>query len=153
MTNESKKSEEEKKVKEKAASLSFNAEPVQAKNVVIVPCSNMYMMIDQLIVRRRRALITYFNKETVPCRTCLGTNLHLLLIPFHMPSVDNSNAPPPTKKPLYEASTQFKNWRYSPDHLEHIRSTLNEAAVGVIRKTFEAYEVAGFPCFIVRDTQ
>jgi len=57
-----------------------------------------------------------------------------------MPSVDNNASLPLTKKPLYEASTQFKNWRYSPDHLAHIRSTLNEAAVGVIRKTFEAYE-------------
>ncbi|KAJ3836878.1 cyclin-like protein [Lentinula raphanica] len=60
-----------------------------------------------------------------------------------MPSVD---APPPppssstTKRPLYEASTQFKNWRYSPERLNQMRTTMNEAAVGVIRKTFEAYE-------------
>ncbi|KAH7880566.1 cyclin-like protein [Lentinula edodes] len=56
-----------------------------------------------------------------------------------MPSVD---APPPSpmKRPLYESSTQYKNWRYSPERLSQIRSTMNEAAVGVIRKTFEAYE-------------
>ncbi|KIK71142.1 hypothetical protein GYMLUDRAFT_148362 [Collybiopsis luxurians FD-317 M1] len=44
------------------------------------------------------------------------------------------------KRPLYEASTQFMNWRFSPERLAHIRSALNEAAVNVIRKTFEAYE-------------
>ncbi|KAK7058833.1 hypothetical protein VNI00_001457 [Paramarasmius palmivorus] len=43
-------------------------------------------------------------------------------------------------KPLYEASTQFKNWRFSHARLNQIRSTLNEAAVSVIRTTFEAYE-------------
>ncbi|KAG7099357.1 hypothetical protein E1B28_001213 [Marasmius oreades] len=49
-------------------------------------------------------------------------------------------SPPPIKKPLYEGSTQFKNWRYSHSRLAQIRSTLNEAAVSVIRTTFEAYE-------------
>ncbi|KAF9270365.1 cyclin-like protein [Marasmius fiardii PR-910] len=51
--------------------------------------------------------------------------------------------PPSTnnvKKPLYEGSTQFKNWRYSHARLAQIRSTLNEAAVSVIRTTLEAYE-------------
>lgn len=42
---------------------------------------------------------------------------------------------------LYEASTQFRNWRYSGEQLAHIRGTLNEAAVAVIRNTFEADEV------------
>ncbi|KAK7463733.1 hypothetical protein VKT23_005670 [Stygiomarasmius scandens] len=51
-----------------------------------------------------------------------------------------TTAPPATKKPLYEASTQFKHWRYSPESLINIRSKLNEAAVAVIRQTFEAYE-------------
>ncbi|ESK98340.1 cyclin-dependent protein kinase regulator [Moniliophthora roreri MCA 2997] len=43
-------------------------------------------------------------------------------------------------KPLYEASTQFRNWRFSHARLNQIRSTLNDAAVSVIRTTFEAYE-------------
>nr|GAT47863.1 predicted protein [Mycena chlorophos] len=42
--------------------------------------------------------------------------------------------------PLYEASTQFKNWRFSPQSLLLTRSSLNAAAVGVIRNTFEANE-------------
>lgn len=46
------------------------------------------------------------------------------------------------KKPLYEASTQFKNWRFSAEQLTHIRNSLNQAAVAVIRNTFEADEVA-----------
>lgn len=47
----------------------------------------------------------------------------------------------PVKKPLYEGSTQFKNWRYSPEQLAQIRASLNAAAVSVIRNTFEADEV------------
>ncbi|KAJ7293381.1 cyclin-like protein [Mycena rebaudengoi] len=43
-----------------------------------------------------------------------------------------------SKTPLYEASTQFKNWRYSPDTLAKVRASLNAAAVAVIRNTFEA---------------
>ncbi|KAF9458205.1 cyclin-like protein [Collybia nuda] len=45
------------------------------------------------------------------------------------------------KRPLYEASTQFRNWRYSPEQLSEIRTSLNNAAVGVIRTTFEAQEL------------
>ncbi|KAJ6627126.1 cyclin-like protein [Mycena sp. CBHHK59/15] len=44
------------------------------------------------------------------------------------------------KTPLYEASTQFKNWRYSPESLAQVRTSLNAAAVAVIRNTFEADE-------------
>ncbi len=47
-----------------------------------------------------------------------------------------------SKTPLYEASTQFKNWRYSSQSLAKVRSSLNAAAVAVIRNTFEADEVA-----------
>ncbi|KAJ6509332.1 cyclin-like protein [Mycena vitilis] len=44
------------------------------------------------------------------------------------------------KTPLYEASTQFKNWRYSSQSLAKVRASLNAAAVAVIRNTFEADE-------------
>lgn len=42
----------------------------------------------------------------------------------------------------YEASTQAANWRYSIEQLVHIRTSLNKAAVAVIRNTFESDEVA-----------
>lgn len=45
------------------------------------------------------------------------------------------------KKPLYEGSTQYKSWRYSPEQLEHIRTSLNVAAVAAIRNTFEVDQV------------
>lgn len=48
---------------------------------------------------------------------------------------------PPIKKPLYEGSTQYRNWRYSPEKLAQVRGSLNAAAVSVIRNTFEADEV------------
>lgn len=44
----------------------------------------------------------------------------------------------PLKKPLYQASTQFAHWRFSPEQLEQTRVSLNAAAVDAIRKTFEA---------------
>ncbi|KAG9314491.1 cyclin-like protein [Chiua virens] len=43
--------------------------------------------------------------------------------------------------PLYEASTQFKSWRFSPEQLALTRAALNSAAVAAIRKTFEADEL------------
>lgn len=48
---------------------------------------------------------------------------------------------PVSKVPLYEGSTQYKNWRYSTEQLSHIRAGLNEAAVAVIRETFESDQV------------
>ncbi|KAK2461806.1 hypothetical protein APHAL10511_006269 [Amanita phalloides] len=42
--------------------------------------------------------------------------------------------------PLYEASSQFRNWRYSLDQLADIRKSLNDSAVAAIRSTFEAAE-------------
>lgn len=47
----------------------------------------------------------------------------------------------PGKKPLYESSTQFKSWRYSPEQLRQVRQLLNVAAVEAIRKTIEESEV------------
>ncbi|KAF8844057.1 cyclin-like protein, partial [Paxillus ammoniavirescens] len=43
-------------------------------------------------------------------------------------------------KPLYEASTQFKSWRFSPEQLVVVRESLNSAAVTAIRNTFETNE-------------
>ncbi|KAG6879743.1 hypothetical protein C0992_012346 [Termitomyces sp. T32_za158] len=42
------------------------------------------------------------------------------------------------KRPLYELSTQFRNWRFSPEHLAHLRFSLNAAAVNAIRHTLES---------------
>ena len=53
-----------------------------------------------------------------------------------------TEAPPSEKKlSLYEASTQYRNWRYTTERLAHIRATLNEAAVAVIRTKIETDEV------------
>lgn len=46
-----------------------------------------------------------------------------------------------TGRPLYEASTQFRNWRYSQEQLSELRTSLNGAAVAGIRHTFDAQEV------------
>jgi len=48
---------------------------------------------------------------------------------------------PEPRQPLYEASTQFQNWRSSQEGLTQIREKLNETAVAAIRNTFEVDEV------------
>ncbi|KAF7969233.1 hypothetical protein HWV62_27953 [Athelia sp. TMB] len=55
------------------------------------------------------------------------------------PTPTTSDAPP-LRKPLYEGSTQYRNWRYSPEKLAYVRGSLNAAAVLVIRNTIEADE-------------
>ncbi|GJJ14162.1 hypothetical protein Clacol_008422 [Clathrus columnatus] len=42
---------------------------------------------------------------------------------------------------IYEASSQYRHWRFSAERLKNIRETLNQAAVAVIRSAFENDEV------------
>ncbi|KAI0793393.1 cyclin-like protein [Abortiporus biennis] len=42
------------------------------------------------------------------------------------------------KVPLYQGSTQYRHWRFSPEELVHTRVSLNAAAVRVIKDAFEA---------------
>lgn len=46
-----------------------------------------------------------------------------------------------SKVPLYEASTQFRNWRFSFDSLAQLRASMNEVAVDAVRRKIEADEV------------
>src|SRR4051794_30834857 len=55
-----------------------------------------------------------------------------------LPQPDSASS---ARKPLFEASTQFRNWRFSPEQLHQTRTELTEAAVAVIRNSFEVYEV------------
>ena len=48
---------------------------------------------------------------------------------------DDSQTP---RVPLYEGSTQFRHWRFSPEQLAETRRALNAAAVAVIRDAFES---------------
>lgn len=49
-----------------------------------------------------------------------------------------TTAEPPRKKPLYEGSTQFRNWRFSKEQLAQKRSVLNVAAVEAVRRVIES---------------
>ncbi|CCO27387.1 Putative cyclin-H [Rhizoctonia solani AG-1 IB] len=59
-----------------------------------------------------------------------------------VPTNAESSAPPlPTpKQPLYESSTQFKHWRFSPEQLAKSRRELNHAAVESLKKLFDDEE-------------
>ncbi|KAI0274627.1 cyclin-like protein [Gloeopeniophorella convolvens] len=48
------------------------------------------------------------------------------------------NAASPQKIPLFQNSTQYKNWRFSREQLRATRTALNEGAIAAIRNTFEA---------------
>ena len=43
---------------------------------------------------------------------------------------------------LYEGSTQYRHWRFSPEQLADTRASLNAAAVAAIRDAFEADTVS-----------
>lgn len=45
-------------------------------------------------------------------------------------------------KSLYEASTQYTNWRFSQEDLARIRTSLNVAAISAIQSTLEKAEVS-----------
>lgn len=57
-------------------------------------------------------------------------------------SLDTTPTPTPTantdRTPLYEGSTQYRHWRFSPEELLRARTSLNEGAVSAIRDAFEA---------------
>ena len=46
-----------------------------------------------------------------------------------------------SKLSIYEGSTQYRHWRFSQEELARNRTSLNNAAVSVIRDAFEADEV------------
>ncbi|EMD41772.1 hypothetical protein CERSUDRAFT_128886 [Gelatoporia subvermispora B] len=54
------------------------------------------------------------------------------------PSTPESSTAP--RATLYEASTQYRHWRYSLQQLAHTRAALNTAAVSAIREAFESDE-------------
>ncbi|KAI0318498.1 cyclin-like protein [Amylostereum chailletii] len=54
-------------------------------------------------------------------------------------STDSPNTS--AKKSLFEGSTQYTNWRYSPEDLRATRTSMNQAAVAAIRSTFETDSV------------
>ncbi|KAI0287019.1 cyclin-like protein [Russula aff. rugulosa BPL654] len=56
-----------------------------------------------------------------------------MLQPSTSPDV-NSTA----KTPLFQSSTQYRNWRFSVEQLKSTRASLNQAAVAAIRNTFES---------------
>lgn len=45
-------------------------------------------------------------------------------------------------RPLYEESSQYRNWRYSKEQLAKMRKDLNERAVETVRKNLQAEKVS-----------
>lgn len=60
--------------------------------------------------------------------------------------VDTAMALEPEKhrRPLYEGSTQYRHWRFSPEKLRTVRATLNSAAVAAIKNAFETDSACPF---------
>ncbi|KAI0704928.1 cyclin-like protein [Cytidiella melzeri] len=52
--------------------------------------------------------------------------------------MNEETRPATSRTSLYEGSTQYRHWRFSPEQLADTRATLNAAAVTAIRNAFEA---------------
>ena len=50
---------------------------------------------------------------------------------------------------LYEGSTQYRHWRFSPEQLAETRRNLNTAAVAAIRDAFEADSAGHFLLLLI----
>ncbi|KZV92240.1 cyclin-like protein [Exidia glandulosa HHB12029] len=50
------------------------------------------------------------------------------------------DASPPTRRGLYESSSQYQHWRFSPAQLQEMRDNLTNKAVSTIRAAFERDE-------------
>ncbi|GBE78327.1 Cyclin mcs2 [Sparassis crispa] len=57
------------------------------------------------------------------------------------PTTASTSEASSSKHSLYEGSTQYRHWRYSPEQLAQARTTLNAAAVKAIRDAFETDEL------------
>ncbi|PPQ67354.1 hypothetical protein CVT24_011537 [Panaeolus cyanescens] len=53
---------------------------------------------------------------------------------------DDRPSSPQHNRSLYEASTQYRNWRFSQEDLRSIRTSLNVAAISAIQNTLEKAE-------------
>ena len=56
--------------------------------------------------------------------------------------MDEASGHDTSRMSLYEGSTQYRNWRFSPEQLADTRASLNTAAVAAIRDAFEADSVS-----------
>jgi hypothetical protein len=72
-----------------------------------------------------------------PVRVRYLSSTYHMQHPLPTPDVDA----PPARVPLFETSSQFRNWRFSPERLAATRTSMNNVAVAAIRATFEADEV------------
>ena len=64
--------------------------------------------------------------------------LSLLITSFMtVPLTSPDNSQKPVRRPIYEGSTQFKNWRFSTDQLRATRQHLSTTAIAVIRNALE----------------
>ena len=54
---------------------------------------------------------------------------------------ENSQTTAPSRHSLYEGSSQYRHWRFSPEQLAKTRASLNAAAVKAIKDAFEADSV------------
>ena len=66
-----------------------------------------------------------------------------MLQPPTSPDVNSVNSI--AKIPLFQCSTQYRNWRFSVEQLKSTRASLNQAAVAAIRNTFESDSVCRWP--------
>ncbi len=58
--------------------------------------------------------------------------------------MDEASGQGTSRTSLYEGSTQYRHWRFSPEQLADTRASLNTAAVAAVRDAFEADSVSEY---------
>ncbi|KAJ3511207.1 hypothetical protein NMY22_g15725 [Coprinellus aureogranulatus] len=97
----------------------------------------MYIVVTVMVVARAVPLAwTCLNPRPHP-PTPASSLTSMATISAQESGVSEKEAP---KRPLYESSTQYRNWRFSFERLERTRASMNQAAVAAIRMKIVADE-------------
>lgn len=97
----------------------------------------VHMLIARVPTSPRASRVDDVPDATAKLRPRLTTHISSLPTFMTVQLTSSETTQNSHKRPLYEGTTQFKNWRYSVEQLREIRSSLNAAAVAVIKNALE----------------
>lgn len=115
----------------------ITSEPVCVYEWLPTPSFIYPMLIARVPTSPRASRVDDVPDATAKLRPRLTTHISSLPTFMTVQLTSSETTQNSHKRPLYEGTTQFKNWRYSVEQLREIRSSLNAAAVAVIKNALE----------------
>lgn len=115
----------------------ITSEPVCVYDWLPTPSLIYPMLIARVPTSPRASRVDDVPDATVKLRLRLTTRTSLLPTFMTVQLTSSETTQNSQERPLYEGTTQFRNWRYSLEQLREIRSSLNAAAVAVIKNALE----------------